>query len=175
MGMRSVWTYRAVFVGLSAVYLFFALLPFGAGEGRLPGPDLIFCLTAAWILRRPDYVPFWLLLLVLLVADFLLMRPLGLWALIVLLVSEYLRRRVDHGEVLTFWSEVAMVSACVVAAVLADHVALMLLLAETPPLAGQGLHALATIVFYPATIVFSRMIGVRRLAPGELDSLGTRA
>lgn len=173
--IRAVWRYRAVFALLSALIIFAALLPFAAGEGSVPGPDLVLCLTAAWILRRPDYVPVWLLLLVLLLADVMLMRPLGLWTLIVVLMSEYLRRRVDHAEVLPFWPEVGMVALCILAAFVADHVALVLLLAETPPVWGQGLHALATIVFYPAIAVFSQLIGVRRLAPGELDSLGTRA
>ena len=175
MASMAIWRYRAVFALLSAGFVFLALLPFNTGEGGWPGPDLIVCLMAAWVLRRPDYVPIWLLLIVVLMADVLLMRPLGLWALIVILLSEYLRRRVDLAEVLPFWSEMAMVGGCLALAFLADHLALVLLVAETPPLLGQGLHALATIVFYAPVALFSQMIGVRRLAPGELDSLGTRA
>ncbi|SDY64299.1 rod shape-determining protein MreD [Jannaschia faecimaris] len=175
MAVRLVWRYRAIFVALCAAVIFFAILPFDTGQGGVPGPDLIYCLMAAWILRRPDYLPVWLLLGVFLLADFLLMRPLGLWTLILILVSEYLRRRVDHAEALPFWSEVGLVSACIAGAFVVDYLALVLLLAKTPPLLGQGLHALATIVFYPAIAIFSQMIGVRRLAPGELDSLGTRA
>lgn len=175
MRARSVWLYRLIFAGLAAAILFFALLPFGAGPGDIPGPELTVCLIAAWVLRRPDYVPVWLLVGLLLLDDFLLMRPLGLWTLIVLVMSEYLRRRVDHAEALPFWSEVALVSGCIAAVFVANHLALVLLLAETPPVLGQALHALATIVFYPPTAIFSQLIGVRRLAPGELDSLGTRA
>jgi rod shape-determining protein MreD len=112
---------------------------------------------------------------VLLLDDILLMRPLGLWTLIVLLVSENLRRRVDHTQLLPFWSEVALVSICIAMAHGLNHLALLLLLAETPPLAGQGLQALTTIVTYPFIALFSQLIGVRRLAPGELDALGGRA
>jgi rod shape-determining protein MreD len=175
MGLPAIWGYRLTFVVMAGLILFFALLPFGPPEGGVPGPDLLACLTFAWVLRRPDYVPLWLLVPVLLLADALLMRPLGLWTLILLLASEYLRRRVDPTEVGTFWSEVAMVSAVIVGAFLLNHLALLLLLAETPPLLGQGLHLLATVVFYPLTAVFSQLIGVRRLAPGEFDTLGTRA
>ncbi|CUH07478.1 hypothetical protein JSE7799_00022 [Jannaschia seosinensis] len=175
MASRSVWLYRLLFVVLAVTVLFFQLLPFGAGTGSVPGPELTVCLIAAWVLRRPDYVPVWLLLPLLLLDDVLLMRPLGLWTLIVLLMSEYLRRRVDHAEVLPFWSEVGLVAACIAVAFLADHLALVLLLAERPPFLGQALHALATIVFYPPVAIFSQLIGVRRLAPGEMDSLGTRA
>lgn len=175
MATRSVWFYHGVFTVISLVVLFVALLPFDAGEGGWPGPELTLCFVAAWVLRRPDYVPVWLLLILLLLDDALLMRPLGLWTLIVLLTSEYLRRRVDYTEAMPFWSESGLVAGCIVAAFLANHLALVVLLAETPPVAGQALHAIATIVFYPSVAVFSQMIGVRRLAPGELDSMGTRA
>ncbi|WP_179380144.1 hypothetical protein [Jannaschia marina] len=175
MGTKAVWRYRLIFAGLSALVIFVALLPFGAGEGAVPGPDLVVCMTAAWVLRRPDYVPVWLLVSVLLVSDFLLMRPLGLWTLVILLMSELLRRRVDHAEALPFWSEVGLVAGFVAGAYAVDHLILVLLLAETPPILGQGLHALATIVFYPPVAILSQVIGVRRLAPGELDTLGTRA
>lgn len=175
MATRRVWLYRLIFAGLASAILFFALLPFGPVEGGVPGPELTVCLIFAWVLRRPDYVPVWLIVTMLLLDDVLLMRPLGLWTLIVLLISEYLRRRVDHAEAMPFWSEVGLVSGCIVAAFVINHVALLLLLAQPAPLLGQALHALATIVFYPPIAVFSQLIGVRRLAPGELDSLGTRA
>ncbi|MGB3554049.1 MAG: rod shape-determining protein MreD [Jannaschia sp.] len=175
MGARGVWAYRLLFAALAFVILFFSLLPFGVADEGLPGPDLILCMTFAWLLRRPDYVPVWLLVPVLLLDDILLMRPLGVWTLVVLLAAEYLRRRVDHTEAQTFGSEIVLVSGVIVAAFIANHAIMLLLLAETPPLAGQALHALATIVFYPPVAIFSQLIGVRRLAPGELDTLGTRA
>ena len=173
--MRRVWAYRLLFVALSLAILFFALLPFGRGEGGWPGPELTLCLIAAWVLRRPDYVPVWLLLTVLLLDDALLMRPLGLWTLIVLLLSEYLRRRLGHGEALPFGSEVAIVTGGIAAAFAANHLALVLLLAETPPLAGHALHALVTIVFYPPVALFSQLLGVRRLSPAELEARTGRA
>lgn len=172
---RAVWGYRLLFVALAGAVLFFALLPFGPGEGGVPGPELTVCLIFAWVLRRPDYVPLWLIVPLLLLDDALLMRPLGLWTLVVLLVSEYLRRRVDHGEALPFWSEVMLASGCIVAVFAVNQAALALLLADAPPLDGQAMHALATVVFYPLVMVLSQVMGVRRLAPGELDSMGARA
>ncbi|UWQ22511.1 rod shape-determining protein MreD [Jannaschia sp. W003] len=175
MAPRRVWWFRVLFALLAFLVLFFALLPFGPGEGGVPGPDLTLCLAAAWVLRRPDYVPVWLLIPLLVLGDALLGRPLGLWALIVLLITEYLRRRVDQSEALPFWSEVGLVTGCIAVAFVANYAALVLLLAGTPPLGGEALHALATIVFYPPAAIFSQMLGVRRLAPGELDTLGSRA
>ncbi len=173
--MRGVWLHRAGFAALAAAATFLALLPFGAGPGGVPGPELIVCMVAAWVLRRPDYVPVWLLLGVLLLDDALLMRPLGLWTLIVLAMSEHLRRRADPTRATSFGAEVALVAGCIAAAFAANHLALIVLLAPTPPFGGQVLHAAVTIASYPAVALMCRAIGVRRLAPGELDSLGTRA
>ena len=173
---RAVWGYRALFAALAAALLFVALLPFGPGDGGVPGPELTLCLLCAWVLRRPDYVPLWLVVPILLLGDALLMRPLGLWTLVVLMVSEYLRRRVDHAEALPLGAEMAQVAACVVVAFALNHLALAMLLVEArPPLAGQALQALATMLFYPVVVASSQLLGVRRLAPGELDTMGTRA
>ena len=65
-----------------------------------------------------------------------------------------------------------MVAGCIAVAFVADHLALALLLAETPPLLGQGLHALATIVFYPLIAVFSQLIGVQPTRPGRARQPG---
>ena len=173
--MGSVWTWRAVFVGLVALITFFSLLPFGISEDAAPGPELTICLVLAWVLRRPDYVPPWLLVIVVLLQDALMMRPLGLWTLIVLLAAEWQRRRVDQTEALPFWSEAGSATLTILAAFVAQYLALVLLLADRPPLGGLALHALATVVFYVPAALFSMALGVRRLAPGELDSLGSRA
>ncbi|MEL6587443.1 MAG: rod shape-determining protein MreD [Pseudomonadota bacterium] len=175
MAGRAVWSFRLLYMGLGFLFLFFALLPFGPGEGGVPGPDLLFCLTIAWVLRRPDYVPVWLMVPLFLLDDALLMRPLGLWTLVVLLVAEYLRPRVDHSEAQTFGAEIVLATGCIIAAFVLNQAALALLLAEGPPLTGLILHLVATIAFYPLVALFSQLIGVRRLAPGELDTLGTRA
>lgn len=173
--MRSIWLHRLAFAGLAAAVTLAALVPLGGGEGGWPGPELIVCLVAAWVLRRPDYVPVWLLIPVLLLDDVLLMRPLGLWTLIVLVMSEYMRRRTDPSQALPFGSEMALVAGCIAAAFAANHLALVVLLAPTPPLGGQVLHAGVTIAFYPLVALSSHLAGIRRLAPGEPDPAGTRA
>ncbi|MEM8823608.1 MAG: rod shape-determining protein MreD [Pseudomonadota bacterium] len=175
MGGRTLWSYRAIFVGLAILILFLALLPFGPSNAGIPGPELTLCLICAWVLRRPDYVPLWIIVPILLLDDVLMMRPLGLWTLVVIVVTDVLRRRVDHTEVLPFSSEIPLVAGWIGAAFILNYLALVVLLAETPPVAGLVLQAMATIVLYPFVALFSQMIGVRRLAPGELDTLGTRA
>lgn len=170
--MRGVWSWRLLFVGLAGAITFFALLPFGPADAQVPGPELTLCLAAAWVLRRPDYVPPAIVVPVVLMQDMLLMRPIGLWTLIVLLATEWLRRRVDQMEALPFWTEAGTACLVILAAFVAEYATLALLFAERPPLLGQTIHALATMVFYVPAALFSMLLGVRRLKPGELDSLG---
>jgi len=33
------------------------ILPLSTEPGSVPGPDVVLCLTFAWVLRRPEYVP----------------------------------------------------------------------------------------------------------------------
>jgi rod shape-determining protein MreD len=53
----SVWAYRGLYAALAFALLFLRMLPLGSVAGAWPGPDLLVCLTFAWVLRRPDYAP----------------------------------------------------------------------------------------------------------------------
>ena len=86
-------SHRLLFVAIAALILFLRLLPLTAEPVRWPGPDLILCLTFAWILRRTDYLPAYLIVIVFFVDDLLSMRPPGLWTLLALFATEFLRSR----------------------------------------------------------------------------------
>ena len=65
----SVWAHRGLYAALALALLFLRLLPLGSIAGAWPGPDLLVCLTFAWVLRRPDYTPVLLIAAVLLLED----------------------------------------------------------------------------------------------------------
>ena len=73
--------------------LFFQLMPLNPGQPGLPGPDLILCVTFAWVLRRPDQLPAIIIAALALIGDIVLGRPFGLWSLMVLIATELLRPR----------------------------------------------------------------------------------
>ena len=62
----------------------FLLLPLQTTPRSLAGPDLLLAFAVAWCLRRPEFVPPLALALAFLLADLLLQRPPGLWALLAL-------------------------------------------------------------------------------------------
>ena len=167
------WRYWALFALIAAVSVLLRLLPLSSLPGGLPGPDLLLCLVLAWVLRRPDYVPALLIVAVFLLEDLLLMRPPGLWALVVLLGSEFLRGRQPLMRELGFPLEWAVVSAVIGAMWLAARLVQGVLLVPLPPLGDSLAQLLLTVLAYPLVVGFSRvMLRVRKPATGEVDALG---
>lgn len=173
---REMWKTRAILSGLIAVIVLASLLPLGTGFYRMPGPDLILCLICAVVLRRPEYMPIGLVVGLIFVADALLMRPLGLWTLLILIGSEYLRRVLFHSQALTPLEEGIQVAGTMLACFAGEALILTLLLAERPPLGGQLIHIILTLLAYPLVVLFTQsVLRIRRLQPGEVDAMGTHA
>jgi rod shape-determining protein MreD len=76
-------------LGVAAIYA--SLLPYSLDATSAPAPDLLYCLVAAWVVRRPAKAPLWAILALALAGDVFLSRPIGLGALGLLLAAEGLR------------------------------------------------------------------------------------
>ena len=171
----SVWAHRGLYAGLALVLLFLRLLPLGSVAGTWPGPDLLVCLTFAWVLRRPDYTPVLLIAAVMLLDDLLLMRPPGLWTAIIVLATEFLRRRGALAREISFAVEWLMVAAVMAASLLAFRLALMLAMLPQVSLGQAMIQLIASILCYPLVVGASRLaFGVRKPATGEVDAYGRR-
>ncbi len=186
--------YVALYLGLAAAVTFYRLLPLGgydAGGGLglepasdiaqglrwqdIPAPDLLLCLTLAWVVRRPDLLPAPVIALYFFIEDILLLRPPGLWALIVLLASESLRARSERLRDNAFWMEYAQVAGLMLVMFLANRAVLAIVMAPQAPLDLSLLQFLATLAAYPAVVAASHYVfGLRKPATGELDALGQR-
>ena len=139
------------------------------------GPDLLIAFAFAWSLRRPDYVPALLLAALFLLNDLLLQRPPGLWALLALLACNNLSNRSKSLRDATFGAEWIAVSILLIGILLMNRIVLSVLLVQPPQLRLSMIELGMTILFYPAVVFVTRtLMGVRRAAPGELDSLGGR-
>lgn len=173
--LRATWGFRRLYVGLAALLIFLRILPLHTAPTLWPGPDLLLCITFAWVLRRPEYVPAPLIALVFLMEDLVLMRPPGLWTVIVLLTAEFLREREAFTRELTFATEWAMVAGAVFTTLLGYRFVFLLTFLPEPPLVLSVLQAGATILAYPLVVVASALaFGLRKAATGELDALGRR-
>lgn len=165
----------ALFLLLTAVTTFLRLLPINPMTDGIPGPDLILVFTFVWLLRRPDYIPAWLIVGVFLLGDLVYWRPVGLWPLIVLLGTEFLRGRAPRSRSLPMAAELAMVGSVMLAMLLLNRLVLALALVEQPPLPLELLRFVITLMAYPFVAAFSRLaFGLRRPVPGEAAGYGRR-
>ncbi len=171
----TLWVYRGLFLALSAVILFIKLLPLGSLAGSWPWPDLLLCLTFAWVVRRPDYLPVLMIGLLFLTEDFLLMRPPGLWAGLVIVATEFLRARVALTRELSFAAEWALVAVVMVAMLLAYRLVFVVSFLPQAPFGFALLQTLWSVLCYPLVVAASRFaFDLRKPAMGEVDAYGRR-
>ncbi|MFZ5709419.1 MAG: rod shape-determining protein MreD [Pseudomonadota bacterium] len=167
--------YRAAFLAIAAFLMFVRLLPLSAIPATWPGPDLLLGMTIVWVLRRPDCVPLGAIVAVFLLDDLLSMRPPGLWTLIVLLGTEFMRSRAALTRDLPFLLEWLMSAAVILGMIVANRIALTVFMV---PMTGFGpvlLEYLSTMIAYPVIVAVSAWaLGLRKAAPGQVDALGHR-
>lgn len=167
--------HRLLYLAIAALILFLRLLPVNPAGHSFPGPDLMLAFTFAWLMRRPDYVPVLLIVAVYVVEDMVFWRPLGLWPLLMLLATEWLRTREESLRDLPFLLEFALIGGLWFAMVLARRLILALVFSESVPFGMELLRLLATLAAYPLVVALLQTgLGLRRAAPGEVDDFGQR-
>jgi len=169
---QHIWSYRALFVALCAGVITIKMLPLSLGATGLPGPDLLLALTLAWLLRQPAVVPIGSILVVFLLADFLFQRPPGLWTLLVIVISESLRRRRLTMTEFTFFLEWSAFTGAVFAMIVLERLVLWVLMVDLAPLGLTLAHAIVTAAIYPIVVAVSKFLfGLRKIGPAEAEAL----
>ncbi|MEP2641297.1 rod shape-determining protein MreD [Roseobacter sp.] len=170
-----IWGMRLSFTLLVCAILFFHLLPLETTPRRWVGPDLLLGFACAWSLRRPEYVPALALAALFLLADLLLQRPPGLWALLALVGCESLKHRARGMRDTGFPAEWLRVCIVVLGISIAYRAMLILTFIELPPFGLTVFEVIMTILSYPFVVAATHNImRVRRSAPGDLDGNGAR-
>ena len=175
MGRSSLWWKRGLFVLLALTILFGNLLPLSTVPSNWAGPDLLIALTFAWALRRPEFVPVLLIAILMLLADLLLQRPPGLMAFLIVLGAEQLKTRAIGLRDASFVGEWAAAGLVVIGVFLLNRVTLSVLMVDQAPLGLTLIQMIATTLIYPVVVFVSHLFfGVRKLAPGDDDAIGSR-
>ena len=170
---RNRWVYFMVYFGIMGILLIVHLLPISIGTERLPWPDLMIMVTFAWVLRRPQYVPTTLVALVFLIADLLLMRPIGLWAALMVVGVEFLRFREPAMREQLFPLEWVTVSLLLVLLTIANRIVLALAFVPQGAFGLTVIHLVLTILTYPVIVLISRFgFNVLKMTPNETDARG---
>lgn len=167
--------FRALFVLIALLLLFIRLLPLGNAPGALPGPDILLCVIMAWIVRRPEFLPMPLILVVILAEDLILMRPPGLWTAIVILATEFLRGRIALTRELSFVVEWLLVSGVMLGMMLVYRLTLGIAFVPQAPFGFAIVQVLWSIAVYPVVVGLSHLaLDLRKPATGEVDNFGRR-
>lgn len=165
----------ALWLALAAAWMFSRMLPLTPVAGGWPLPDLLLVVTLGWVMRRPAHLPAVAIGLVWLVEDMLTLRPPGLWALMVLAGTEFLRARHAMVREINLGLEWAIVAGVIAAMWLGNRLILAIVMVPNVPLDLSLMQLLATVALYPvAVFVLHFVLQVRKPATGELDELGRR-
>ena len=171
--VTRLWSMRISFAFVICAILFFQLLPLNMTPARWAGPDLLLAFACAWSVRRPEYVPAFALALLFLLADLLLQRPPGLWALLALIGCENLKSRARAVRDGTFVGEWLTVCLIIAGISIAYRLALMITLLDPPSFTLSFSQLLMTLVCYPLVAgITHTFMGVRKSAPGDPDTGG---
>ena len=171
--LTHLWGMRLTFALVVCIVLFFHLLPVATASRLWVGPDMLIAFACAWSLRRPEYVPSVALAGLFLLADLLLQRPPGLWAMLALLSCEHLKVRSRALRDVSFASE--WLTVCIIFAVVAVayRLGLLITLLEPPALAPSIVQLVMTMLCYPLAVAVTHwFLGVRKTAPGDYDTGG---
>lgn len=169
----KIWALRAIYLLICLLILFVQLMPLDLTPARFPGPDLLTALTFAWAMRRPEYVPALLIAAILLLADFLLQRPPGLWALLVLLGAEWLKRRGRQFRENTFFTEWLAVATLLLVLFVLNRLILGVMIVPSGNLVMATTQFGLTVLLYPLLAAITYMIfGTRRKSRDDMEKSG---
>jgi len=169
------WGMRAAYLGLGLAIVVLQLTPLEFTPRRFALPDFLICLTLVWAVRRPEYVPALAIAVMLLLADFLLMRPPGLLAALVLGGAEFLKAQSRGLRDQPFVMEWLSVGIVITGIFIAFRLFAAIFVVPQAPLTLTLIQMVGTILAYPLVSLLSFVVlGLRKSTPGEVDTLGRR-
>lgn len=140
---------RVIFLLMVVLILLFQVLPLNTGSALFAAPDFILVLTFAFVTRYPLLAAPAIIVFAILLSDFVLQRPPGLWALVVLGACLVLRARAFELRHSLFGFEWATVAVITLASFVIYHFALVFTFLPTQDLRLAVMQAILTILFYP--------------------------
>jgi rod shape-determining protein MreD len=171
----ATWVQRAVFVALACVIMIAALVPLDQRPATFAAPDLLLACACVWVARRPDYLPLPIIALVFFAADMFFQRPPGLWAALVVLLTETIRARNRDLRTMALLAEWGFVAIGLCAITLANRLVLAIVMTPQAPLGLTLMQLVATIAIYPVVVMLAYLLfGISRQSPDTLRSTRSR-
>lgn len=152
------WLNSLVLIGFAWIAILIELTPLNEEASTMPAPDLLFCVAAFLVLRRPSATPAFLIVILGLTRDLLGGGPVGLGALALVAAIESLRALGEFLSRHNFLFELAAVAAFSFVMIGLQAFGLLITFAPTPPLDQLGLRVLGTIAAYLWIYIFFRWV-----------------
>lgn len=159
----------ALFAAIALVAMLAQLLPLSVGSSHWPGPDLVLPLAMVWVVRRPDFMPVWLIASVALIMDLMLMRPPGLGAGLAVIMIEFLRSRANAAREWPLVLEWAIAGSLLTLVMLARRVILGIFSVPQTTLGLDLQQLISTVAVFPAVLLIA--VAVMRLRPPSRDQV----
>jgi len=155
---------QGLYLVMSLLVVMIHLIPFGYGNRAWFSADWLMIITFAWTLRRPDHLPLYLIALVFLFADFIFQRPPGLFAALVVVANEFLRRRIVNLQTQTILTEWAVILILFIGIWITYRMILAVFFLPTLPFGISLLQTGLTVLIYPFfAVLFEYILGLRKL------------
>ena len=164
----KIWIYRLIYVVLGLLAIAYPLLPLQFTPTRFSSPDLLFVLTITWIVRQPKSAPFFLVAALALMADAVLMRPMGLWAMLLLIASETVRFSHHSIQERGIMAEFSLMAALLMAMVFLQNLLLWISFSQVLEFAKTVQFVMLTLACAPVMMLFLHYI-VRVRKPDNRD------
>lgn len=169
------WMNRGIFLLLAFVIIVAQLVPLDMQPIGWAPPDLLLVITLVWVARKPRYLPVLVIGLLFLAADFLFQRPPGLWAALVVILTETIRRQNREFRQMPIMVEWSTITIGIVAITILNRLALAITMVPQAPLGLTLIQMIGTILIYPLVVLVAHFVfGVSRSTPGEIGSRGQR-
>ena len=121
-------------------------------------PDILLCYIFSLVILNPKNAPFFIIIILSLLADFLWFRPLGLTTLLTLMATEFLRWRLKNNIYVTFKIELAYFLFLFSTIILFEFMISMLGLIPSFNFKLITSYYLTTVMSYPVVSIFVRLL-----------------
>lgn len=146
------WADKLLFVLAVCFAIGLSIMPMGLAANAVAFPDVVFAVMVAWVIRKPASAPVILVVLLGILADALMMRPIGLWALMLLAGTEGIRLSYRMFRDIPFVLEWVYVSVLLIALLILQNLILLVSFADVYQFTDVFWHAIRTIAVYPVVV-----------------------
>jgi len=124
----------------------------GLAANSVAFPDVMFALFAAWVIRRPMSAPIIGIAFLGVLADAMMMRPLGLWALVLFVGMELLRTSERAFRDIPFLLEWLYVSVLLALMLILQNLLLFVSFDSVYGFSDVFWHWVRTVAVYPVIV-----------------------